>query len=52
MSTESLPNGPDRDAQIRLIRETWPDAAVATIEGATFFALDEKHWPKRARRRR
>jgi hypothetical protein len=45
MSTESLPNGPDRDALIRLIRETWPDAVVATIESATFFSLDEKHWP-------
>ena len=45
MSTESLPNGPDADALIRLIRETWPDAVVATIESATFFSLDEKHWP-------
>jgi hypothetical protein len=45
MSTESLPSGPDRDALLRLIRETWPDAVVATIESATFFSLDEKHWP-------
>jgi hypothetical protein len=45
MSKESLSTGPDRDAIIRLIRETWPDAAVATIEGAAFFSLDEKHWP-------
>jgi Family of unknown function (DUF6194) len=45
MSSEHLPTGPDRDAMIRLIRETWPDAVVATIESATFFSLDEKHWP-------
>jgi Family of unknown function (DUF6194) len=44
MSAE-LPNGPDRDALIRLIRETWPDAIVATIEGAVFFSLDERNWP-------
>ena len=30
---------------IALIRETWPDAVVATIESAAFFSLDEKHWP-------
>lgn len=30
---------------IRLIRETWPDAVVATIESAAFFSLDEKQWP-------
>jgi len=45
MSTESLPTGPDRDALIRLIRETWPHAVVATIESASFFSLDDKHWP-------
>jgi hypothetical protein len=45
MRKASLPNGPDRDTLIRLIRETWPDAIVATIESATFFSLDEKHWP-------
>jgi hypothetical protein len=30
---------------IRLIRETWPDAVVATMESAMFFSLDETHWP-------
>lgn len=45
MTNEHLPNGHDRDALIRLIRETWPDAVVATIESATFFSLDDKHWP-------
>jgi hypothetical protein len=45
MSSEHLPTGPDRDAMIRLIRDTWPDAVVAKIESAAFFSLDEKHWP-------
>jgi hypothetical protein len=45
MSPGSLPKGPDRDALIQLIRETWPDAVVATIESAVFFSLDESHWP-------
>jgi hypothetical protein len=45
MSTESLPDGPDRDELIGLIRERWPHAPVARIEGAIFFSLDDKHWP-------
>jgi hypothetical protein len=45
MSNNPLRDGPDRDTLIRLIRETWPDAIVATIESAMFFSLDEKHWP-------
>jgi hypothetical protein len=45
MSPDSLPKGPDREALIQLIRETWPDAVVATIESAAFFSLDETHWP-------
>jgi len=45
MSTESLPDGPDRDELIGLIGERWPHAAVARIEGAIFFSLDDKHWP-------
>ena len=45
MSTEELPNGPDQDEMIRLIQERWPDAAVARIDGAIFFSLDDKHWP-------
>ena len=45
MSTEHLPDGPDQDEMIQLIRETFPDAVVAQIDSATFFSLDEKHWP-------
>lgn len=45
MSTDSVQTGPDRDAMISLVRETWPDAVVATIDGAVFFSLDESHWP-------
>jgi hypothetical protein len=29
----------------RLISETWPDAVDLTVEGGTFFSLDEKHFP-------
>ena len=30
---------------IQQIRVALPDAAVATIDSAVFFSLDEKHWP-------
>jgi hypothetical protein len=45
MSTEPFRPGPDLDEMIRMIRDRWPDAFVASIEGAIFFSLDEKHWP-------
>ena len=37
--------GPDPDAIARYITETYPDAVVGRAEGATFFSLDESHWP-------
>jgi len=45
MSDERLPDGPDLDQMIQLIRDGYPDAVVASIESAAFFSLDEKHWP-------
>jgi hypothetical protein len=45
MTTDELPNGPDQDEMISLVHERWPDAAVARIDGATFFSLDDRHWP-------
>lgn len=46
MSNGSLPTGSDREGIIRLIRQTWPDADVVTMDGAAFFSLDaERHWP-------
>ena len=45
MSSSSLPIGPDREALTDLIRQRWPDAVVLSIESATFFSLDESHWP-------
>jgi hypothetical protein len=46
MTPESLPTGPDPEALITLIRETWPETDVATMHGAAFFSLDpDKHWP-------
>jgi hypothetical protein len=45
MTDERLPDGPDVDEVIQLIRDSFPDAVVATIDSAAFFSLDEKHWP-------
>src|SRR5688500_4893873 len=45
MTTERLPDGPDLDEMLNLIRDANPDAVVATIDSAAFFSLDEKHWP-------
>jgi hypothetical protein len=43
--TDELPDGPDLDEMLQLIRGSFPDAVVATIDGAAFFSLDAKHWP-------
>lgn len=46
MSPEPLPTGPDLEAVIDQVRETYPEADVVTIDGAIFFSLDaEKHFP-------
>jgi hypothetical protein len=45
MNTNRLPDGPDLEAMIQLIRDTFPDAVIARIDSAVFFSLDEKHWP-------
>jgi hypothetical protein len=46
MTPEPLPTGPDSEAVIQSIRETYPDADVVQALGATFFSLDpEKHFP-------
>ncbi len=45
MRTEPLPDGPDLDEMLQLIRDAFPDAVVARIDSAAFFSLDEKHWP-------
>jgi hypothetical protein len=45
MTAHSLPDGPSLEAMIQLLRETFPDAAIAEIENAAFFSLDDKHWP-------
>ena len=48
MSPEPLPTGPDPEAIARFIRETYPETVVAEALDATFFSLDEKHWPNYA----
>jgi hypothetical protein len=45
MRTERLPDGPNREAMLQLIRDAFPDAVVATLDSAAFFSLDERHWP-------
>ena len=45
MSMDTQTDGPTQEEMIGLIRERWPDAVTAAIEGAIFFSLDEKHWP-------
>jgi hypothetical protein len=45
MTDERLHDGPDQDEMIQLIRDAFPDAVVAQIDSASFFSLDEKHWP-------
>ena len=46
MSLEPLPTGPNSEAVIQSIGETYPDADVVQALGATFFSLDpEKHFP-------
>lgn len=45
MTDQRLPDGPDLDEMLQLIRATFPDAVVAQIDSAAFFSLDEKHWP-------
>ncbi len=37
--------GPDPDEITAWITSTHPDTVIATAMGATFFSLDEKHWP-------
>lgn len=44
--TDPEGQGPDHDAVVRYITETFPGVDVVTAMGATFLSLDpEKHWP-------
>ncbi len=45
MTADTLPDGPDLDEVLQLIRDAYPDAVVAQIDSAAFYSLDEKHWP-------
>ena len=38
-------DGPDPDAIIRYITETYPKTVIARADGATFFSLNARHWP-------
>jgi hypothetical protein len=39
------PPGPDPDEITSWITATYPDTVIARSMGATFFSLDDKHWP-------
>jgi hypothetical protein len=43
--SDSNPSGPDPETLTRCITDTFPGVYVVTAMGATFFSLDEKHWP-------
>jgi predicted DNA-binding protein (MmcQ/YjbR family) len=45
VNAETLPTGPDPEAITRIILERYPDTVTAQALGATFFSIDEKHWP-------
>ena len=48
MSSSRPPAGPDPEAITKLILERYPETVVAEALGATFFSLDDKHWPNYA----
>src|SRR5436309_8309470 len=45
MSSSTQPTGPDPEAITREILKRYPETVVAEAMGATFFSLDEQHWP-------
>ena len=44
MTNQDMP-GPDPAEITDWITTTYPDAVIAEAMGATFFSLDERHWP-------
>ena len=48
MSSSTLPTGPTPEAIRSALLERYPETVVAEALGATFFSLDESHWPNYA----
>ena len=48
MSSSTLPTGPSPEAIRNMLLERYPETFVVEALGATFFSLDEKHWPNYA----
>jgi hypothetical protein len=48
MSSSTLPTGPTPEAIRTALLERYPETVVAEALGATFFSLDESHWPNYA----
>ena len=45
MSSSTPTGGPDAATITQVILERYPETVIAEALGATFFSLDEKHWP-------
>ncbi len=43
--TNPKASGPDPDEITTWITSTWPETVVAEAMGATFFSLNDQHWP-------
>ena len=48
MSSSTPPTGPTPEAIRSALLERYPETVVAEALGATFFSLDESHWPNYA----
>ena len=48
MSSSTNPTGPSPEAIRHVLLERYPETVIAEALGATFFSLDEKHWPNYA----
>ena len=48
MTHDAPPTGPDPEAITQILLRRYPETIVAQAMGATFFSLDESHWPNYA----
>jgi hypothetical protein len=48
MSSSNVPTGPSPEAITHIVLERYPETVLAQAVGATFFSLDERHWPNYA----
>jgi hypothetical protein len=48
MSSSTAPTGPTPEAITQTLLDRYPETVIAETMGATFFSLDETHWPNYA----